>query len=120
MATDRQDENVPRVRRGIEAFNRGDAEAGPDFFDEGIEIYSTNELVNPGNYRGHNGYMEWVTEWLDAWDDFTLEVERIEPVGEHYVAVGVRQTGRGKESGIPVDMSIAYMFELGETQTQAL
>ena len=119
MATDRQEENVARVRRGLAAFNRGDAEAVLDFFDEDIEIYSTPDLVNSGTYRGHDGYLQWLAQWLEAWDGFTVEAERFEPVGEHHVVASVHQIARGKGSGIPVEMLIAYMFDLGVERTHA-
>jgi ketosteroid isomerase-like protein len=111
--------NVARVRRGIDAFNRGDGEAVLEFFDEDIEIYATSQLANSGTYHGHEGYQRWLAEWLDAWDDFTLDVGRVEPVGDHHVVAGIRQTARGKGSGIPVEMPTAYMFDLNEEGTRA-
>jgi uncharacterized protein len=120
MATADHDRNVERVRAGLDAFNRGDVDAVLAFLDDDIEIFSSQALVNAGTYRGHDGYEQWLAQWLDAWNGFTVEVERIEPVGEHHVVAAVRQMARGKGSGIEVEMRIAYTLDLGEERTKAL
>ena len=112
MTTERQEQNAARVRRGIDAFNRGDAEAVLQFFDEDIEIFASPRLANSGTYHGHDGYQRWLAEWLDAWDGYTINVERVEPVGDHHVVAGVLQTARGKGSGIPVEMESYTVAEV--------
>jgi ketosteroid isomerase-like protein len=113
------EENVARVQSGLEAFNAADAEAVLAFFDEDVEIYSSPALANPGTYRGHAGFQQWLERWLEAWDGFTVEPQRFEAVGEHHVVADVHQRARGKGSGIPVEMEIAYMLDLGEETTRA-
>ncbi len=114
------EENVARVRTGIEAFNRGDVKGVLQFLDEDVEIFSSPELANPGTYRGHDGYQQWLGNWLEVWDGFEADVERVEPVGEGHVVAAVHQHARGKGSGIEVEMRVGYMFELGESNTKAL
>jgi ketosteroid isomerase-like protein len=113
------DENVERVERGLEAFNRTDAQAVLDFFDEDVEIYSSPSLANPGTYRGHEGFRQWLERWLEAWDGFTVEPLKVEAVGEHHVVADVHQYARGRGSGIDVEMRIGYMLDLGEERTRA-
>jgi ketosteroid isomerase-like protein len=117
---DRQENNVQRVREGVNAFNRGDVGGVFAVLADDVEIFSSPALVNAGTFHGHEGYAQWVGQWLDAWDEFTIEVERIEPVGDRHVVVDVRQTGRGRGSGIHVEMRIGYMFDLGDEATKAL
>jgi ketosteroid isomerase-like protein len=114
------EENVARVERGLKAFNEGDADAVLAFLDEDVEIYSSPSLANPGTYNGHEGYGRWLARWLEAWDGFTVEPQRVEAVGEHHVVADVHQHARGRGSGIPVEMQIGYMFELGGATTRAL
>ncbi len=90
------------------------------FFDEDVEIFSSPELANPGTYRGHDGFQQWLANWLEVWDGFEVDVERVEPVGRRHVVAAVHQRARGKGSGIEVDMHIAYMFDLAESNTKAL
>jgi ketosteroid isomerase-like protein len=120
MATNRQARNVERVRTGFDAFNRGDFEAVLAVLDVEVEIVASRELMNSGRFRGHAGYREWLSGWLEAWDRFEPQIERIEPVGERHVVAGVRQSARGRESGIPVEMEVAFMFELGGETATAL
>jgi len=120
MATARQARNVERVRTGFDAFNRGDFEAVVAVLDAEVEIVASRELMNAGTFRGHGGYRDWLAQWLEAWERFEPQIERIEPVGERHVVAGVRQSARGRESGIPVEMEVAYMFELREETTSAL
>jgi ketosteroid isomerase-like protein len=106
------EQNVARVLEGAEAFERGDVPAFLEFLDPEVEIYSTPELANPGTFRGREGYIRWSSEWFDAWDDFRVEIEAVQAVGERHVVAAVRQLGRGKGSGIEVEMRAAYMWEL--------
>jgi uncharacterized protein len=106
------EENVARVLEGAEAFERGDVPAFLELLDPEVEIYSTPELANPGTFHGREGYLRWSSEWFDAWDDFRVEIESAEAVGERHVVAQVRQLGRGKGSGVEVEMRAAYMWEL--------
>jgi ketosteroid isomerase-like protein len=114
------EENVARVRTGMQAFNRGDVEAVLQFLDEEIEIFSSPELANPGTYHGHEGYQQWLSNWLEVWDGFEVDVEHVEAVGGRHVVAAIHQHARGKGSGVEVDMRIAYMFEVDESRTMAL
>jgi ketosteroid isomerase-like protein len=120
MATADGERNVERVRTGFEAFNRGDFEAVLAFFSDDVEIFSSPSLANPGTYHGHDGYREWLAQWLEVWEGFEPRIERIEPVGAHHVVAGVRQSARGRGSGIEVEMTLAYMLDLGEATTRAM
>jgi uncharacterized protein len=120
MATADAERNVERVRAGFEAFNSGDVEGVLAVLADDVEIYSSPALANPGTYRGHDGYQQWLAEWLEAWEGLEMSVERIEPVGARHVVVGVLQTARGQGSGVEVEMRTAFMFELGEDKTRAL
>jgi ketosteroid isomerase-like protein len=120
VVAERQERNVERVRAGLDAFNRGDLGGVFGLLAEDVEVFSSPALPNSGFYRGHDGYARWAGQWLEAWEEFRIEVERIEPVGDRHVVVDVHQIGRGRGSGIPVEMGIAYMFELGDEATKAL
>ncbi len=117
--TETQRRNVEVVRTGIDAFRRGDAEGVLDFMSPDVEIFLPAALPNSGTYRGHEGYQAWQADWLEAWDDFSIEVARLQPVGERHVVALMRQTGRGRGSGIPVDMKIAYVVEVSDGRAAA-
>jgi hypothetical protein len=103
--------NVTAARAAVEAFQRGDIDVFLATLDPGVEIFSTPELPNPGTFVGREGWVEWSSEWFEAWETFEVEPEGFEPVGRHHVLIPVRQRGKGKGSGVEVDMRAWYMVE---------
>ena len=111
---------VEVVRQGVAAFQRGDLEEVLALAREDFEIFLPPNLPNSGRYVGRHGFFVWMGQWLDAWEDFTVEITEVEPVGERHVVARMRQSGRGRGSGIPVDMEIAYMWEVTDGRFVAL
>jgi ketosteroid isomerase-like protein len=62
-----------------------------------------------GVWRGVAAAWPAMAEWLDAWDDVRIEAERIVDVGER-VLVLARQTGRGKRSGVRLDIEYGELI----------
>ncbi len=112
--------NVEAIRGGVEAFRRGDIDEVLALLHEDIEVYLPTEFPNSGTYRGHDGYRQWLGQWLEAWEAFDLEMVQIESVGQTHVVARTHQTARGKGSGIPVEMWIAYMWDIRDGQAIAL
>src|SRR4051794_26783506 len=114
--------NVALTRAGFEAFERGDGEFVISQMDPEIEIYSPPELANSGSFRGPEGYMRWVSDWLEAWDDFNVGTKHaeIEAVGERHVLVPIHQTTTGRGSGVPVELDLCFMAEIGNDRLVAL
>ena len=52
---------------------------------------------------------EFLREWADAFDDFSVEAGEAIAAGDH-VAVHVHQWGRGKETGAQVDNRVWQVF----------
>jgi ketosteroid isomerase-like protein len=113
------EENVALVRRAVDAYQRGDIETVLGILDSEVVVYQPPELPNAGTYKGHEGFMTWIGAWLEAWEEFTIEIERIEPVGERHVVVDMLSRGVGKGSGIEVEQTLAYMWELRDGKAVA-
>ncbi len=120
MEQSRQRELAELARRGIDAYNRGDIEAVLEQLDEEVEVYTPPELPNAGTYHGHDGFLRWLAQWSEAWDEFRLELEGIDFVGEDYEVVTVRQFGRGAGSGVEVEMRIAQLYEVHDGKATRL
>jgi ketosteroid isomerase-like protein len=118
--SERQQTNLEVARAGYEAFQASDVEGVLALTDPEVEIYLPPTLPNSGTFRGHEGYMTWLGQWLEAWEDFRIEVLAMEPVGERHVVTTVHQTAVGRGSGIPVEMDIAYMSDIREGKVAAL
>ncbi len=98
------------ARQGLEAFNRGDADAVLGLLSPDVEVHSVAEMGEEGTYRGREGYLEWTRIWLDAWDEFRIEVAEVEEVDEENILVHSVQHGRGKGSGVEVSQEGVYLF----------
>jgi ketosteroid isomerase-like protein len=105
-------ENVERTRQGFEAFNRGDMEVVVEFLHPDVEIHASEDVGEPGTYHGRDGFVEWNRVWMEAWRDFSVELEEIEELDEENILVHVVQSGRGRGSGLEVSQRVTYLFTL--------
>jgi ketosteroid isomerase-like protein len=118
--SERQRSNMELAKAGYEAFQRSDVQTVLDLTDPEVEIYLPPTLPNSGTFHGHEGYMTWLGRWLEAWDDFHIEVRGMEAVGERHVVTAIHQSGIGRGSGIPVEMDVAYMLDIRDGKVIAL
>ena len=106
------EENVEIVRRGYEHFI-----ATGDF---------TTEIADPElvwdmstfrgwperqTYAGLDAAKEFMADWLEAWADWTLDVEELRDAGDQVVAI-MRQHGRSKATGVTVDMHFGQVWTI--------
>jgi uncharacterized protein len=107
-----RERNVEIVRNAIAAYNAGDIDAVAALISPDLELYSTPEMPNGGLFHGREGFDEWLTQWLEAWDEFRLELVAVEAVDDRHVVADVRQIGRGAHSGIELDMPVVHLYEI--------
>jgi ketosteroid isomerase-like protein len=100
--------NVEIVRRGFEALNSGDIEAGLAHFHPDIE-FRTVDWVDAEVYVGHDGVRRLYTSLSEMFDEYRVEPREVIDLGDH-VVVPVRQTGRGQGSGIEVDVEFCMLY----------
>ena len=62
-------------------------------------------------YEGAKGARTFLREWTDAWEDWELEIDALHDAGDSVVAL-MRQHGRSKAGGMPVEMSFAQVWTL--------
>jgi ketosteroid isomerase-like protein len=110
-SSDTRQRNVDLTRRGFDAYNAGDYEAVVELLHPDVELHADHELLNRGSFTGHDGFMQWSAEWLEAWDEFRVEANELETIGDHYVLVDAHQVATGAGSGIAVEMDIFWAFE---------
>jgi ketosteroid isomerase-like protein len=96
--------NIDLLLAGYEAWNRGDRDAWLELLDPEIEIQTSGVFPDlaPG-YHGRGRAAKFWSQMLEPWDEFHIEVERIEEEGD-IVAAGIRFRARGGDSGVEVDM----------------
>jgi len=96
-------ENVETVRVGYAAFNRGDIEAVLATLDPALEWWPATDEPITQPYRGHDGYRGLVREIREYVPDLQAEIEEIFAIADQVVTC-VRFFGRGRDSGIPVEI----------------
>jgi ketosteroid isomerase-like protein len=99
------EENVKRVRKGLEAFNRGDLDAALAGIGEDVEWHVLQQLPDAQVYRGPAGIRSFWEAWSDMFDEFHVDPTELIDAGDFVVAM-IRVQGRGKESGIEVDTPV--------------
>ncbi len=105
-------ENLEIVRAAFRLFDEGDIEGIVRLTDESIEITQPPQLPGVSSYQyGHAGVRESFGIWPDQWDDFRVEIVRATEVNGR-VLVTTIQRGRGKSSGVEVEMPFAFVFAL--------
>jgi ketosteroid isomerase-like protein len=111
------EENVEIVREGFDALNafmRGElpSEGVERFADPAIEYDWHDERTmpdQPQHLRGAPAIVGFWEQLRSAWDDLVFEPLEFIEVPEDRVLFSFRQTGRGRESGVPVEI---HAFEL--------
>ncbi len=97
--------NTRLLLAGYEAWNRGDRDAWLELLDPEIEIETSGVFPDlAASYHGRKRAAKFWSQMMEPWEEFSIEVERIEEEGD-VVAAGIRFRARGADSGVEVDMS---------------
>jgi ketosteroid isomerase-like protein len=107
-------ENVEIVRRMWDAFLAGDFETALSFYATDVEWDGTN-LPDGQVGTGHQAIVDHVERWADAWDDWTVEVERVVETGSDQVIAFMRETGRS-DSGLAMNERHAELYTLRDAK----
>jgi ketosteroid isomerase-like protein len=102
------------VRDAWDAYNAGDIERTIASFDPGLTVYAPPSMANAGTFHGIDGFIEWITQWNEAWDSFHTEIVELEQLGDGRVITRMRQSGTGRGSGVEVEMEAGWLFEVAD------
>jgi ketosteroid isomerase-like protein len=108
-------EVLTMVRAGYEAFNRGDIEAALAQLHPNLEWWPAADEPITDPYRGHDGYRTLVAGIREAVPDIQIEVEELFVAGDSVVAC-LRFWGRGRDSGVPVEIHETHVARLPDGQ----
>ena len=93
-------------------------QATGDFLDEVIAPGFVWDMSKFGGWPEQQTYVGleearmFIREWTAGFDDWQIEVEAIHDAGPDKVVGVMRQRGRSKSTGLPVDMVYAQVFTL--------
>src|SRR5215204_674539 len=108
-------ENVELIRRGYEAFNRGDIEDAVVALAVPDSEFITARLM-PGveeGYQGPEGFRRFVNFFWEVFDNPRVEVRDLVDAGDQVLAT-VTNHGRGKESGVEASWTTWTVWTLRE------
>jgi ketosteroid isomerase-like protein len=101
--------DVETLRRGYAALNRGDLSVVFELLDAEIEWHEPATSLAGGTHRGRDSFERFLRGWLESFDDFRVEPERVVERGDELVVV-VHQTGTGRSSGLPIETRLAHVW----------
>lgn len=104
-------ENVDTIRRGYEAFGRRDLDVALEMADPAIEAHDPVEMPDAAIHRGKAAVKRDWEQTLELFDDFAIDIEEVFDAGEE-VVLFLRYRGRGKESGVAVEVDIAHVLTM--------
>ncbi len=104
-------ENVEILRRAYEALGRRDLDLVLELCDPEIEYELPDGGINAGTFRGRAGLKSLLEGYIDAFDDFRAEPERVLEADDR-VVVFLRLSGRGRTSGLAVDLHPAHVWTM--------
>jgi ketosteroid isomerase-like protein len=103
-------ENVELLRRATEyALRTGEIlpeAVHPDFV---WDISTYRGAMVPGAFVGIEETNEWLAEWLEGFEDWSVEIKEAIDAGDLVVTIA-RQRGRAKHGGPPVEMRFAQVW----------
>jgi ketosteroid isomerase-like protein len=100
------------ARTTFAAFNRRDIEAYLQAFAPDAEWWPLRSSTE-GPYRGHDGIRAWLDDTAEMFDHFQVELEDVRQGDDVAVAFG-RLSAKGRGSGAPVDVAVAWVFRFVE------
>ncbi|MEK6327500.1 MAG: nuclear transport factor 2 family protein [Actinomycetota bacterium] len=108
-------ENVQIVRGMIELANARDVEGITALMSPDVECFPAADQPESEGFRGREAFAEYVEGWLQAFDQYTIEVTEFIDFPECVVAVGrVAARGRGSGAAVSDDDAWLYRFRDGE------
>jgi ketosteroid isomerase-like protein len=104
-------ENVEIVRRCSEFFRSRDLSYLAQVVEPDFVFDVSRNVFNPGVHRGLDGFRQFIEQVDEMWETFDLEIEELVDGGDR-VVTGVRIAGRGRGSGIEVEMHVFNVWML--------
>ena len=79
-----------------------------DLVDQRIEVHD-HDTPDQGAYRGHAGVERWLSDWGDAWAEWSIDPEEFVDAGNAVIVV-IRMHAKGMGSGVELDRQDALVY----------
>lgn len=102
--------DVETVRKGVEAYNRGDVDGVLAMTAPDVVLVPVRALLEGGSYEGHEGVRRFMEDMDEDWAEREIEVDEIRDLDGGLLVLGqFRAVGR---SGVEVRQPLAWRSEL--------
>ena len=116
--------DIALIRRGLDAFSRGDFDAGVEDMEPDVEWHVSFRLpdlpLDKAVYQGQDEVRSLWAAFRSGWAKLTVTLEEVVEAREGLVVVRTRFVGQGSASGIEVDRTIFYVFEIASGKLKRL
>ena len=116
------EENVEALKRSYEAYNRGDFNAALENARDDIRVDLSERVFNPAILQGREEYLRDFGRLEETWEEFRYDPDEFMEVGRDRVLVLGTIRGRGRGSGIGVELFSGHLwtFEKGKAVAMRL
>jgi ketosteroid isomerase-like protein len=104
-------ENVAIVRRALEAFSAGDADAFVALTTPDIEWKTGLGAVEGEIFHGWEGVRTYFARLRSAWEEFRFLPDEFRSLGDTVLVLG-RLEGRGRGGGVPIVSPVGAVWDL--------
>ncbi len=105
------EEDVQSLREGYEAFNVGDFELAAERIAPDASVSDRAEVPDAQTYSGREQVLAQFQAVSNEFEDYRIDPISIEIEGDYLVA-HIRQSGRGRASGVPVEGELFHVWEV--------
>jgi ketosteroid isomerase-like protein len=106
-------ENVELAQDALREFAASGEPTWELLHDE-VEVHD-HDIMDAGEYRGHEGFGRWLEDWAAAWSEYTMEPEEFLDAGDQVVAFILQKT-TGQGSGIALERHDAMVVEVRDAK----
>ncbi|MGH2973427.1 MAG: nuclear transport factor 2 family protein [Solirubrobacterales bacterium] len=103
-------ENMDIVRRGYDAYARGDLASV--LADVDPEMITYRREPDGATFRGPEGFLEAIAEWVEDFDEFAATAEEVIDANDRQVLVRVHQKAVGAQSRAPIEADYWFVHTL--------
>ena len=107
------------VRSFYEAFNRGDIDVALAGAPPDVEIHDAPERPDAGIHRGREAARKAIESVSEPFDDLQVEPREFIEAGDEIIVI-LHARGRGKSSGLPLDVELAHVFTMQDGHMQVM
>jgi ketosteroid isomerase-like protein len=107
-------ESFRNLERGVDAWNRRDVDTVMESFTEDVVWRTGGQIPDIESvYKGHEGVRRFFSQFVDPWEEISIEIEDVIEDREDQIVVLVSFHARGRE-GIEVDGRFFQIYRYDE------